>query len=124
VPPGDAEPCDRCGQVHARTSTGGNLRATCSAHRRDGQPCTQFPVGGDLGKTCRMHSGTSRLARRGVRKRSGERYMRDVERSLSALVWQHIRDNPSPPLPPPLTRGQRKRVRKAVQDWRQQRDER
>ena len=38
-------PCDRCGHTHER----------CAAHRRDGQPCTQWPVRG--ADKCKMHAG-------------------------------------------------------------------
>lgn len=38
-------PCDRCGQPHAR----------CIGHRRDGEPCTQWRMTGQL--VCKMHGG-------------------------------------------------------------------
>lgn len=43
--PIDTTPCQKCGQVHTR----------CSAHRRNGTPCTQPPMYGQ--RVCRMHGG-------------------------------------------------------------------
>lgn len=39
--------CDRCGEPHAR----------CRGHRRDGRPCTNWPLEGQ--RVCRMHGGSA-----------------------------------------------------------------
>ena len=43
----DPMPCGKCDQHHAR----------CSGHRRDGQPCTQWPIAGQ--RVCKQHGGKS-----------------------------------------------------------------
>ena len=38
--------CDKCEQVHERTTSGGKVRPTCIAHRSDGAPCRNWPRSG------------------------------------------------------------------------------
>lgn len=64
-------PCDRCGQVHAR----------CSAHRRDGQPCTQRPMLGQ--RVCKMHGGKTPGA---VEKAAERQAAAAAEKAIGDLV--------------------------------------
>lgn len=73
--------CERCGVFHQRGGT-----RTCKAHRRDGKPCTQFPVGGEFGTVCKMHGGMTRAYRGKVERR---REMVTVERRLLRILRQH-----------------------------------
>lgn len=105
-------PCTSCGQRHMREATG--LR-TCKAHRKDGQPCTQYPVGGTtLGKVCKNHGGTTRLAKHGVAKRSRQRQQNAYEDIIVAAVWRQIKANPQEPLKVNLTPTQEKALRRKV----------
>lgn len=79
--------CEKCGRFHARMR-----RRTCRAHRRDGSPCMNFPVGGsDYGTVCRMHSGTKPSH---VYKRERGRAMTELEGMLSRAVQRHMDENP------------------------------
>ena len=82
--------CEQCGLLHAREDG----RRTCRAHRRDGLPCTQFPVGGDFGTVCKMHGGSTKLNRKKVVER---RQMATIERKLLKLVadWDPARRYPT-----------------------------
>lgn len=74
--------CDKCGELHVRLEGG---RATCNAHRRDGGPCTQYPVGGAFGTVCRMHGGSTKAYRGKVDER---RTTYVVERELGRLLQE------------------------------------
>lgn len=62
-------PCGRCGDTHAR----------CAGHRRDGQPCTQWPIRG-LDK-CKMHAG-----RRTAEAQDEGRHRQQVEAARQTAV--------------------------------------
>lgn len=64
-------PCDRCGQAHAR----------CSAHRRDGLPCTQRPMHGQ--RVCKMHGGKTP----GAVEKAERRRQEEAAGRVLAKVW-------------------------------------
>lgn len=60
--------CDTCGHVHDR----------CTAHKRDGTPCTKYPNKGLT--VCRMHGGASKAAKEaGARRVAEEKALRIVQ---------------------------------------------
>jgi hypothetical protein len=75
----DPMPCARCGQPHAR----------CAAHRRDGTPCTQWPMHGQ--RICRMHGGLKRAARANAEERQ-------ADAAVEATVRRLYYDPDAPPL--------------------------
>lgn len=72
TPPGspDPMPCDRCGEPHPK----------CIGHKRNGAPCGQKRMAGQL--VCRMHGGSSPQALAKAEERIAEAQAEDVVRKL------------------------------------------
>lgn len=72
----DPMQCEKCGRPHA-TKAGG---PSCTAHRRDDQPCGNNPMRGQ--SKCRMHGGKSRGA-----EVNGERRQQDAAVLAAATTY-------------------------------------
>lgn len=66
----DPKQCSKCGQAHAG----------CAGHRRDGAPCGNHPMTDQ--RTCRMHGGSSPVARRAAARRGAARAAESEYRRL------------------------------------------
>jgi hypothetical protein len=71
--------CERCGQPHPR----------CGAHRRNGTPCTMWPMKGQ--RVCRMHGGMKAEAKTNAANRR-------AEAAADATVRRLYYDPSAPPL--------------------------
>jgi len=68
------KPCAKCGNPHAR----------CTAHRRDGAPCTMRPMRGQ--RVCRMHGGKQPAAMAAAAHRQAEAEARDAMVTYGAPI--------------------------------------